>query len=67
MMVIAREGEGPHILRLIHDAATEALEGKVLPVIREVLPEIADLIILHGLAAESPPARGAGGHLVSPD
>lgn len=67
MMVIARAGEGPHILRLIHDAATEALESKVLPVVREVLPEIADLITLHGLAAEGPPARGAGERLVSPD
>jgi len=47
MMVIAREGEGEHIVRGIHVAATEALEGKVLPVLRAHLPDIAAMMTLH--------------------
>lgn len=47
MMVIAREGEGTHIVRTIHAAATEALKNKVLPELRQLLPEIADMMTLH--------------------
>jgi DNA-binding transcriptional LysR family regulator len=47
MMVIAREGEGTQIVRIIHAAATEALNNKVLPVLRQHLPEIAAMMMLH--------------------
>lgn len=50
MMVIARENEGQHIVRGIHAAATEALESKVLPVLRAHLPEIAAMMTLHAHA-----------------
>ena len=45
--VIAREGEGTQIVRIIHAAATEALNNKVLPVLRQHLPEIAAMMMLH--------------------
>ena len=47
MTVIAREGEGTQIVRIIHAAATEALNNKVLPVLRQHLPEIAAMMMLH--------------------
>jgi DNA-binding transcriptional LysR family regulator len=47
MMVIAREGEGTPIVGTIHAAATEALNNKVLPVLRQHLPEIAAMMTLH--------------------
>jgi DNA-binding transcriptional LysR family regulator len=47
MMVIAREGEGTQIVGVIHAAATEALNNKVLPVLRQHLPEIAAMTLLH--------------------
>ena len=47
MMVIAREGEGTQIVRVIHAAASEALNNKVLPVLRQHLPEIAAMMKLH--------------------
>lgn len=47
MMIIAREGEGAHVVQHIHAAATEAIESKVLPVIRKHLPEVAELMTLH--------------------
>jgi hypothetical protein len=47
MMVIAREGEGTQIVRTIHAAATEALNNKVLPVLRQHLPEISAMMLLH--------------------
>lgn len=50
MMVIARKGEGEHIVRGIHEAATEALESKVLPVLRRELPDIAAMMMLHAQA-----------------
>ena len=49
-MVIAREGEGISIVRAIHAAATEALEHKVLPVLRQHLPQITAMMTLHGYA-----------------
>ncbi len=53
MMVIAREGEGSHVVQHIHAAASEALESHVLPVIRAQLPEVADLMVLHRLGRQS--------------
>jgi DNA-binding transcriptional LysR family regulator len=47
MMVIAREREGTKFVRIIHAAATEALKNKVLPVLRQYLPEIAAMMVLH--------------------
>jgi DNA-binding transcriptional LysR family regulator len=47
MTVIAREGEGTQIVRIIHAAATAALNNKVLPVLRQHLPEIAAMMMLH--------------------
>jgi DNA-binding transcriptional LysR family regulator len=47
MMVIAREGEGTQIVRVIHTAATAALNNKVLPMLRQHLPEIAAMMTLH--------------------
>jgi DNA-binding transcriptional LysR family regulator len=47
MMIIAREGEGAQIVRTIHAAATEALNSKVLPVLRQHLPKIAAMMKLH--------------------
>jgi DNA-binding transcriptional LysR family regulator len=47
MMVIAREGEGTQIVRIIHAAATESLNNKVLPVLRQHLPEIAAMMMVH--------------------
>ena len=47
MTVIAREGEGTQIVRIIHAAATEALNNKVLPMLRQHLPEIAAMMLLH--------------------
>lgn len=47
MMVIAREGEGTQIVRTIHAAATEALNNKVFPVLRQHLPETAAMMTPH--------------------
>jgi DNA-binding transcriptional LysR family regulator len=47
MMVIAREGEGTQIVSTIHAAATAALKNKVLPVLKQHLPEIAEMMTLH--------------------
>jgi DNA-binding transcriptional LysR family regulator len=47
MMVIAREGEGTQIVRTIHAAATQALRNKVLPVLKQYLPEVAAMMTLH--------------------
>ena len=47
MMVIAREGEGTQIVRVIHTAASEALSNKVIPVLKQHLPEIAEMMQLH--------------------
>jgi DNA-binding transcriptional LysR family regulator len=52
MMVIAREGEGAQIVRIIHAAASEALNSKVLPVLRQHLPEIAAMMKLHDYEGE---------------
>ena len=52
MMIIAREGEGEQIVRTIHAAATEALNSKVLPVLRQHLPEIAAMMSLHDYEGE---------------
>jgi DNA-binding transcriptional LysR family regulator len=52
MMVIAREGEGTQIVRVIHHAASEALSNKVLPVLRQHLPEIAAMMKLHDYEGE---------------
>jgi DNA-binding transcriptional LysR family regulator len=52
MMVIAREGEGAQIVRIIHAAASEALNSKVLPVLRQRLPEIAAMMKLHDYEGE---------------
>jgi DNA-binding transcriptional LysR family regulator len=49
MMIIAREGEGSHVVQRIHAAATGAIESKVLPIIRKHLPGIAELMTLHKL------------------
>jgi DNA-binding transcriptional LysR family regulator len=54
MMVIAREGEGEEIVRAIHAAATEALDTRVLPALRSLLPEIAGTMVLHALPEATP-------------
>jgi DNA-binding transcriptional LysR family regulator len=51
MMVIARTGEGEPVLRGIHAAATEALNSKVLPMMKQHLPDIAAMMVLHPYAA----------------
>jgi DNA-binding transcriptional LysR family regulator len=52
MMVIAREGEGTQIVRVIHTAASEALSNKVIPVLKQHLPEIAEMMQLHDYDGE---------------
>ncbi len=47
MVVVARDGEGGEIVQHIYDAATDALRNKVLPVLRQHLPEVAAMITLH--------------------
>lgn len=54
MKVIAREGEGAHVVRQIHAAATEALERLVLPVIEGALPEVAKIMTLHAYSEVQP-------------
>jgi DNA-binding transcriptional LysR family regulator len=47
MMLIAREGEGATIVEYILTAATNALQQIVLPGIRERLPDVAAMMLLH--------------------
>jgi DNA-binding transcriptional LysR family regulator len=54
MMVIAREGEGASVVRHIHDAATEALERLVFPVMQRELPDIAATMTLHSFPEVQP-------------
>lgn len=56
MKVIAREGQGAHVVRHIHAAATEALEQLVLPTIARELPDVAAMMTLHGYAEAAPAA-----------
>lgn len=47
MMIISREGEGEHVVRHIHAAATEALERTILPVLREAMPDVTAMMQVH--------------------
>ncbi|WP_158746301.1 LysR family transcriptional regulator [Acidisphaera sp. L21] len=59
MMIAARDGEGAHVVRHIHEAATLELRSSVIPVIRTHLPEVAHLMTLHELAEEEPGSSAA--------
>jgi hypothetical protein len=41
------DGEGTQIVRIIHAAATQALNNKVLPMLRQFLPDVATMMTLH--------------------